>query len=291
MSRDRSATVADVIGVAFATSIGRLFDHEAGIRRQGDSEDVHQARVAIRRLRSDLRTFGDFVDEDWATELRAELRWLGAELGEVRDIEVLLDRLRADLARLGDSEHHAGRQLIDRLVADWYAARAGMLESLSTVRYETLHDRLLVAARHPRCTTWANLHAAQAVPPLVRRRWERLRDAVDELGEQPSDEALHGVRIRAKRARYAAEASTPVFGDDARRFARAMARVQEVLGEHHDAVVAHAWIGKAASEGRASEAFVAGMMAEMERRAAEQARAEFPAVWKRARRSRLRRWL
>jgi CHAD domain-containing protein len=154
-----------------------------------------------------------------------------------------------------------------------------------------LRDRLDVAARQPRCTTWANLRAAQALPALVQRRWKRLRGAVAALGEHPSDDALHATRIRAKRARYAAEATMPVFGSDARDFGRAMASVQDVLGEHQDAVVTHAWIVKAASESTANEAFAGGMMAEMERRAAERARAEFPAAWERARRNRLRLWL
>ena len=73
------------------------------MRRGGDPEVVHQARVATRRLRSDLRTFEHFVDHEWAAELRAELRWLGAELGAVRDVEVLRDRLRADVAQLAES--------------------------------------------------------------------------------------------------------------------------------------------------------------------------------------------
>jgi CHAD domain-containing protein len=291
MTWDRSATVGDVVGVALSTSAHRLFDHEIAIRAGGDAEDVHQARVATRRLRSDLRTFGEFVDEDWATELRIELRWLGAELGDVRDTEVLLDRLRADAAQLDGGEQRAAEQLIARLVTDWHTARASMLASLDSARYETLRDRLVIAALHPRCTTWANLRAAQALPPLVQRRWKRLRRAVEALGERPSDDALHATRIHAKRARYTAEATTPVFGSDARAFARAMETVQDVLGKHQDAVVTRAWIVKAASESPASEAFAGGMIAEMERRAADLARDEFPRTWERARRNRLRSWM
>ena len=120
---DQDASVADVIGVALAGSVERLVAHEDGMRRGGDPEDVHQARVATRRLRSDLRTFGDFVYEEWATSLRAELRWLGAELGEVRDAEVLLARLRADITQLPSPEQDAAERLVRRLVADWHGAR------------------------------------------------------------------------------------------------------------------------------------------------------------------------
>ncbi len=209
---DRDASVADVIGVAFSGSVERLVAHEDGVRHGGDPEDVHQARVATRRLRSDLRTFGDFVYHEWATSLRAELRWLGAELGEVRDAEVLLARLRADIAQLPSPEQDAAERLVRRLVADWHGARARMIDTLAGSRYESLRDRLVIAAARPRCTTWANLRAVDALPPLVRRPWRNLQRAVDELGEVPPDEALHAVRIRAKRARYATEATIPVFG-------------------------------------------------------------------------------
>ena len=104
-----AATVADVIKVALGSSVERLFEHEAAVRSGEDPEDVHQARVAARRMRSDLRTFRDFVDTQWANDLRAELRWLGGELGEVRDIEVMLERLRADAAQLPDTERDAER--------------------------------------------------------------------------------------------------------------------------------------------------------------------------------------
>ena len=82
-------------GRAIAQSYERLVAHEADLRVGDDPESVHQARVATRRLRSDLRTFEPFVDAQWAADLRAELRWLGSELGAVRDLEVQRDRLRA----------------------------------------------------------------------------------------------------------------------------------------------------------------------------------------------------
>ena len=288
---DQDASVADVIGVALAGSVERLVAHEEGMRRGGDPEDVHQARVATRRLRSDLRTFGDFVYQEWATSLRAELRWLGAELGEVRDAEVLLARLRADITQLPSPEQDAAERLVRRLVADWHGARTRMIETLAGSRYESLRDRLVVAGVRPRCTTWANLRAVDALPPLVSRPWRKLQRSVDGLGEIPPDEALHAVRIRAKRARYATEATIPVFGGAARKFARAIATVQDILGEHQDAVVARAWIAKTAGECSATEAFAAGMMAEVEARAAHAARAEFPAVWAEVRARKLRTWV
>jgi CHAD domain-containing protein len=108
------------------------------------------------------------------------------------------------------------------------------------------------------------------------------------LEDDPGDHELHRVRIRAKRARYAAEAVAPVFGKRAKEFARAMADVQDVLGEHQDAVVAGEWLrAHAAGAG----AFVAGELVATEREAARAARDEWPRVWARGRRKRLRRWM
>ncbi len=131
----------------------------------------------------------------------------------------------------------------------------------------------------------------RALRRVVRSRWKKLKRAVDQLGATPADEALHAVRIRAKQTRYAAEACTPDFGEPASRFARAMARVQDVLGEHHDGVVAGAWLAKTAQECSPGEAFALGRLAEIEHVAADRAAADFGQVWKRARRKRLRAWM
>jgi CHAD domain-containing protein len=288
---DRSATVADVLGIALRTSVRRLVEHEDGVRAGGDPEDVHQARVATRRLRSDLRTFGDFLDVGWAGELRAELKWLGDELGPVRDIEVMIQRLRRDTIAIPDENRHAAERVIELLVADWHAARRHMLAQLAGPRYAQLRDRLVVASEHPRITPWAYLRAEQALPPIVRSPWRRLKEAVEALPDSPPDDALHEVRIHAKRARYAAEATISVFGKPAQRYAKAMTAVQVVLGDHQDAVVARAWISKTASEVTAGEAFAAGMLAEHEAEAARDARAAFPGIWARARDKDLRSWL
>jgi CHAD domain-containing protein len=242
-------------------------------------------------MRSDLRTFRDFVDGQWANDLRVELQWLGSELGEVRDIEVMLERLRADAAALPDTERDAGDRVIRRLIADWHAARTHMIEHLAGPRFAALREPLEAAAARPRCTPWAHLRATQALPPVVLHLWRKLRSAVDDLGPTPPDEALHAVRIRAKRARYAAEATIPVFGKPARKYARAIAEVQEALGEHQDAVVARTWLAKTASECSPNEAFAAGMLAERESDAANAARDRFPGTWEAARIPKLREWL
>jgi CHAD domain-containing protein len=291
VAKSARADASDVIRAAFSSSVARLDANEPAIRAARDPEAVHQARVATRRLRSDLRTLRGFVDTDWAQQLRAELRWLGAELGAVRDIEVLGERLSSHTERLPESDADAALAAIRRLDADEAVARTDLLLALRSPRYAQLHRALLDAATSPPITPAAQRRASKALPDAVRPTWRRLRRAVKDLTTAPSDAALHEVRIRAKRCRYACELASPVIGNRARDLADAVARVQDVLGEHQDAVVARAWLAKAAPECTASEAYALGMLAEIERELAAQARAAFPAAWRETRRPALRSWL
>ena len=133
---DRSRIrVSEVVRMAVASSVARFDASEPALWAERDPEAVHQARIATRRLRSDLRTLADFVDEQWAAGLRGELRWLGAELGAVRDVEVLRGRLSLHAALLPDAETGAARAAIRRLEEDHAAARADLLVALRSARY------------------------------------------------------------------------------------------------------------------------------------------------------------
>jgi CHAD domain-containing protein len=219
------------------------------------------------------------------------LRWLGAELGSVRDVEVLHARLTLHAALLPDSDAEAARAAMGRLDRDAASARADLLVALRTPRYAQLHRALHEAVINPRITPSARVRAADALPDAVRPTWKRLRKAVRNLGAVPSDAALHEVRIRAKRCRYAAELAEPVIGKPAREFAAAVTRVQDVLGEHQDAVIADAWLTKTAPECSPPEAYALDMLAEIERDLSVRARGALAGVWEMARDPHLRRWL
>jgi CHAD domain-containing protein len=288
---DEDATVAEAVRRAVARSVVRLLQHDAGVRLGEDAEDVHQARVATRRLRSDLRTLGDVLEPSWAPPLRAELRWLGDMLGAVRDAEVLRDRLRSRLARIAPRDRPAAERLVQILDGRRDEARRLLLASMSEPRYANLLDALTEAARAPGILDeLASAPAATALRPALAVPWKDLEGAIDRVVEEASDESLHAARIRAKRVRYAAEAVAPVFGKGARRFARAANALQDVLGEHQDAVLAAAWLREAA-EATPAAAFVAGELAAPEAEAVRAARAAWPKAWKTLSRKRLRFWV
>ncbi len=286
----------DVARRAIATAVDRLITFDPAARLGLDPEGVHQARVATRRLRSDLRTFRSLIDERWGTELSDELRWLTDVFGAVRDADVLFDRLEPNVALLPDVDREPAKRILDHLRSDEERAREQLLRALRSERYDALLDRLVLAAARPRFLLRVDDGDGDSdvavLRRIARRPWHQLADAVEALGDDPPDVELHGVRIRAKRARYAAEAVVPAFGKPAHAYARRVTQLQTVLGEHQDAVVAAEWLRRAAANTNdESTGFAAGQLAAIEYRSAERSRRAWPDAWRRASRKRLREWL
>ena len=278
-----------VLRRALALAATRLLRHDAGVRLGTDIEDVHQARVAVRRLRSHLRTFLPLMEIEWATSLRQELGWLADELGAVRDADVLLDRLHNHAAGLAPSDCDAGAKIVATLEEQRRAAMTRLLAAIHETRYVELLKRVVEAARSPQLAPIAAESAQLTLPPLVASLWRNVRGMVDDLRDHPSDEQLHKLRIRVKRCRYAAEAVAIVAGKAARNFARAAADVQEVLGEHQDAVVAAQWLRDHAAHGPLT--YVAGQFAGHELRSAAVTRGRWPEAWRGFDRKKLRAWM
>jgi CHAD domain-containing protein len=350
------SSAGQAVQAAIAASVERLIRRDIGVRQGDDPEDVHQARVATRRMRSDLRTFRPLLDETWTAGLREELGWIAGLLGGVRDADVLGERLRAGAARLAPVDAKAAQALVRRVEDHRELARAELLKALDSPRYARLLDALVDAAAAPvfarpaaeapasvpaapsvpapppvapeakpagepgitdpaasaRATPVAPVDegpapevlvlapppehgpadrkASSALPRLARGPWRHLEAAVAALGPEPPDEALHEVRIRAKRCRYASEAVAPVVGKQASRLAAEVAELQGVLGDFHDAVVAEEWLRAATAKGSTAQALAAGQLIAAERAAAERGRTEWKAAWKAASARKLRTW-
>jgi len=288
---DASSSVETLLRHDLASGTLRLFRHEAGVRIGEDPEAVHQARVATRRIRSTLRTFSSLLEEEWNDRLRDDLKWLANLLGEVRDTDVLLERFSEHLAALPAEDARPGRRLLDRLADQRDQARRRLLGGMASDKYAQLLEDLVTAAAAPALLPGADRPAAEVMPPLVAKPWRKLRKSVGKAGDDPPDHELHQIRIRAKRARYAAEAVEPVIGKPAEDFADAIADLQGVLGDHQDAVVGEAWLREAAASARRDVALVAGLLIAAERASAADTRGRWRKVWKAAKRKQLRAWL
>ena len=276
---------------AVTRSVAQLLRHDPGARR-GDADDIHKLRVATRRLRSDLGTFRSLLDPDWTKPLRRELSWLGGEVGAVRDLDVLLERLVAQVATLPPGDSTGADSLVGHFRRARVRKHGELQQTLLSRRYTDLLHELVDAAESPRFSpaTAAGLSGREVGAEVGRRAWRELRQGVDELPDDPPDEELHRVRILAKRCRYAAEAVAPAMGPDAAGFARAIADLQTVLGDHQDTVLTEAALRRAA-EALPHLAPLVGELIVRERTDRARLRSEWPAVWEVAADDDLRRWM
>ncbi|MEI7760194.1 MAG: CYTH and CHAD domain-containing protein [Thermoleophilia bacterium] len=264
-------------GVSLAVALGNeyrtLLSHDPGTRRSADPEDLHQLRVETRRIRAFLRAAGVLVEKEWAMSLREELGWLGRQLGPARDIDVMLDRLRHEVAAL-DEDAGQATGLLAALEEEREAAYRHVTEMLDSPRYFALLDRLEEAAEPPLSGDQTTLEA------VFRRAVKRMRRAFLALGDDPSDNALHASRIAVKRARYAADLAAHELGNAGERFVIVVKELQDILGDHQDAVFAEARIRSWLAAGPAG-AFAAGRLVQRERDRKAAARAAWPDTWQR----------
>ncbi|MGZ4334042.1 MAG: CHAD domain-containing protein [Gaiellaceae bacterium] len=252
----------------FGAQLSELEARDPGVRLGTHPEDVHRFRVATRRTRALIRATKPLLGDSLVT-LGEELRWLAGVLGPVRDLDVLLEHLRQEVAGL-DVDEEAGHELLRGLSAEYELRRVELLAALGAPRYASLLETFeeAIALIHPR-------EVGGAANAIARDALRKLRRAAAKLPDDPSDEALHGLRIEAKRARYAAELAALGGSKAAAGTVEAFKRVQDVIGEHQDAVVAEARLRRLA---RAKTAVAAGRLIERERGRKFAMRRDYPAA-------------
>ena len=187
--------------------------------------------------------------------------------GPVRDLDVMIDHLRVEAATLDGADVDAAAGLVAGLEVERQHARDTLLASMRSARYTDLLDRVAAACDPPLAGDDTELL------DIWRSEHTRLRKAIGRLGDDPEDDALHAVRIKVKRARYAAELS----GLD--RYVRRAKGLQDVLGELQDAVTAEHQLREVGARSPAVT-IAAGRLVERERRRRALARDNWGAAWK-----------
>jgi CHAD domain-containing protein len=223
--------------------VQQLAANAAGALAADGQEHVHQMRVALRRLRSALRLFGDWLPLDFRERTGAELKWLGALLGEVRDYDVLLSETLPGLLReTPQSRAGAAEKRIAGAIAPRHdAAGARMRRALRSRRYRALLDDLagtclrLQQAPTPGVGSGRTLRDFAA--GKLKHAQRRLRLPSGELARMPPEQR-HQIRIAAKRLRYAVDFFSSLFGAGAARYAARLADLQDALGSLNDQSVA-----------------------------------------------------
>ena len=218
---------------AIALSCLHRFETNRGaLARSGEAEALHQARVALRQLRSAFSIFSEIVADDRFEHLGSELRWLAAATNKARDLDALVARMDDVPASL-ELERRRASALASKVLA---SARS---ERLLREMLDWLANGVWLDVRNPRDQTAAEFASAAL---------DRLRDKLRRKGRHLrslDDDALHQVRIAAKKLRYAAWFFSGLFHADtaerrARRFIEAMRALQDSLGEIQDQAVAPA---------------------------------------------------
>ena len=195
-----------------------------------DSGALHQARVAMRRLRASFSLFRPVLQDERYEALREELRWFTAQLGEARNLDVFLERLEGD---------HPDRP---RLILDRYQAYSTIIDTLGSQRFRDLMLGLLA---------WVELgqwrsgkKAARPLSALAARRIDRLWDKIVQSGArlgELEEEPRHRLRIDVKKLRYALEFVGSLHqsaGARRKRFMTALESLQEELGLLNDMATA-----------------------------------------------------
>ncbi len=215
-------------------------------RRHTEVERIHQSRVALRRIRSNLRTFRLALDPKWGTAVRAECAWYADLLGGVRDLHIIHDVVTKNgPAVIGTTDV----QRLEAIVAERLAA---VLDEVRTERAKPrrfqLTEQMMVLWDGPEFKLEADLAATEVLPRMLRRTWNDLASAGRRARKHPVDANLHRLRIRLKDMRYGCETVALVAGGPTGKTAKACEHMTSRLGNLHDAEYSIDWLESLAGD-------------------------------------------
>jgi CHAD domain-containing protein len=272
-----SSTMGELAYAVLRRQVAVLRDKEPGTRIGEDPEELHDMRVASRRLRAALALFAEVLPVR-AQVFREELGWLGGVLGAVRDLDVQQEGL-ADMAAattgwsagVRPEDHDPLTELSALLERERDTARAEMLAALDSVRWERLAKGLaaMVQQGPARRSLATRVPAVIGMPDLVVARHNKVTKAAKRAKRSGVVSDFHRLRIGCKRLRYALEFSSEVYGGRTSRFVRQMTGLQDQLGLMQDAEVASIRLADLATGEAhlpAATVFVMGGLAELHRR-------------------------
>jgi CHAD domain-containing protein len=231
-----------------AFHFARMLEHEPGTRAGVDIEELHDMRVATRRMRSAFRVFAPYYKARAIRPYVVGLRRTARALGSVRDLDVFMQKANGYLGDLGPGRAHELDLLLDAWRAQRERARAGMLEVLDSSKYRDFVDAFGLflesagtASRQsvripPRPTL-----VRHVAPQLIYGRWASVQ-AFSPLLEGAHISVLHALRIECKRLRYTLEFFSEVLAPKAKLAIEAVVKLQDHLGELNDADVANAML-------------------------------------------------
>jgi triphosphatase len=281
-----SVPVCEAAQGALTTGLDGLIFHRPGVIA-GEVEPLHQLRVTARRLRAVVELFDGVIHGTRANIYRRDLRWVGHTAGAVRECDVWQELLRDLSTKLQSPMRDALAPVYEALAERRRAELATVVELLESDRYRKLMVRLsstLVKKIPPELTVGTSAVA------MVRPTARAVVHAGARLQESSPPEAFHRLRIRVKRLRYMLEMLRKIGGKRTKKAVRRLEEMQELLGTHHDAVTAIAWLREfAASSGAPPETLLAtgALIQSLDKRVRKLA-ARADKAWKKVNRSVIR---
>ena len=288
---DADASIRAVALSVLRRHFAVMLAKEPGTRLGDDIEELHDMRVATRRLRAALSLFEDVLPAT-VTKPGSELAWLGRTLGAVRDLDVQLvelDRLSTEVPKSDRAALAALRALLESQHA---LARTEMLEALDSRRYEMFVGRFgrTLSARHESRSGQAARPARAVAPDLIESSFRSFRKAGERIRTGSPAADYHRLRTRGKRARYTLEFFGDLYPGQTERLVKALTSLQDILGLHQDADVAIGRLRRLAAQEDAlgpETIFAMGEIAERSRQSMIDLRARFPKAYRQVSR---RRW-
>jgi CHAD domain-containing protein len=261
--------------------------HEPGARLGHDPEELHQLRVAARRIDATLSLFKPYLPPA-LLRARKRAKALLRSLGATRDLDVQLAGLSAYCGELPEEERLALEPLKERLGVERARARARMLRALDSEPTRRWIETLSAATEGPPAANDPGAATVAAVMPgRVRRRFRRLRKAVRRLRADSSMDDYHKVRRRAKQLRYALESGSDLYGKPADELLKALRRMQDKLGAYQDADTARSHLRALAGDPACglppATLFHMGRLAEHHTRVTSDARSTVNKSWRKVR--------
>lgn len=251
-------------------------------------DSVHKMRVATRRMRSALKSYGKVLDREVTDQIGEELKWLAGELGVDRDQEVLTERLTAAVDELPRALMVGP---VRTRLRTWARARSGgtrrrLTTVLDGTRYLRLLESLDALVADPPLLKAAGKKPEKVIGKAVRKDLAKVSRLVERAFElepgQERDLALHEARKKAKRTRYSAESAVPALGDPATALVKSMKSLQNLLGDHQDSVMTREALRELARQahGAGEPSFTYGLLYGREERRAAEDEAGLPGLWK-----------
>jgi CHAD domain-containing protein len=291
-------TAGDVVLAALRAQVDKLRAQEPKVRAGADGA-VSRMRVTTRQLRSTLRGFSRVLDREATRPLVDELKWLGAQLGEENDTEAVTEQFHELLAELPKDLIPA--DMIDNLELELGRlsdeGKNTVLSALASGRYLMLSAMLDQLVEQPPLSSRAAKPAQTELPKNVTKALRRLDRRLEEAAALPPgpdrDAALHEARKADKLVRYMTDIVAPVIGKPAKRLRRQAKKLQDLLGDYQDAVIARSLLHRLseAAHARGHPDFVYDLLDALERAHEERVLRKLPSRVERLHDDRALSWL